>query len=87
MQTTLNCPAISSAEVKVESQNSTILSDEHINYLYAHSFEGMIEEEISNHLSKEKDELDELRRRYDEFKQYDTHQKKSQTYIRIGRRC
>ena len=88
MQTTLDCPATaSSTTVNVEPRNSTILSDEHIEYLYAHSFEGMIEEQIKNHLSEEKDELNELKEEYEYLQQFKEFQpkRKPQKYIRVGK--
>ena len=87
MQTTLDCPATaSSTPVTVEPRNSTILSDEHIEYLYRNSSEAMLDIQIEQKLREEKQETDELRRRYEEFQQYDT-PKKSQKYIRVGKRC
>ena len=88
MQTTLDCPATaSSTQVNVEPRNSTILSDEHIEYLYAHSFEGMMEKEIQNYLSEEKDELNELKEEFEYLQQFKEFRpkRKSQKYIRVGK--
>lgn len=76
MQTTLDCPA----------NSSITFSDEYLEYLYRNSSEGMLDIQIEQKLLEEKKETDEIQRRYKEFQQYDT-PKKSQKYIRVGKRC
>ena len=77
MQTTLDC---------CPANSSVTFSDEYLEYLYRNSSEGMLDIQIEQKLREEKQETDELRRRYEEFQQYDT-PKKSQKYIRVGKRC
>ena len=49
----------------------------------------MIEEQIQNHLSEEKDELNELKEEYEYLQQFKEFRpkRKPQKYIRVGKRC
>ena len=83
MQTTLDCN-VPPVDVDVTAKNTTILSDEHIEYLYQSSIEGIIANIIEQKLQEERNEADEIRRRYEDFKTYEKPQNKPQ-YIRVGK--
>ena len=84
MQTTLDCVKPSVPEVTVESTNSTILTDEHIDYLYEQSPHRILERQVEKHLEDIENEEIEIRRRYEDFLKYEK-PSKSQEYIRVGK--
>lgn len=88
MQTTLDCTAPASA-VNVEAQNSTLLlNDAHIEYIYAHSFEGMLKKQIEQHLEEEENHQKDIREEFEYLQQFDEFKPKQKPteYIRVGKR-
>ena len=85
MQTTLDAITTSTTSNVGTTVNKSSLdfSDAHIDYLYEHSFEGMLEFQIEKHLEEEDNHKVEILRSYEEFLK---HEKPSKTqYVRVGR--
>ena len=88
MQTTLDCPATSSA-IKVEKPTFNY-TDEHINYLYNRSSEGILAQNIKGKLAEEQKQTDELKEEFEYLQQFKEFRpkRKPQKFIRIGgKRC
>ena len=84
MQTTLDCPASSVPKVKT-SLNYT---DEHIDYLWKHSQEGIIAHQIEQHIQEEKKKTEEIKETFEYLQQFPEFRPKSKPteYIRVGKR-
>ena len=82
MQTTLDCPVTASSIVKVEKPTFNY-TDEHINYLYNRSSEGILAQNIKEKLAEEQKEEFEYLQQFPEFRQ----KRKPQKYVRVGKRC
>ena len=82
MQTTLDCISTSSEPAGKTTLN---YSDDYIEYLYRNfSLQGQQDAQIEAYLKAEKEETDEIKRRYEEFIKSEK-SSKSQKYIRVGR--
>ena len=85
MQTTIDCTK-PSVPIRVEVRNYT---DEHINYLFASSPEGLINHQIEKKLEEEENELKEIKEEFEYLQQFKDFrpQPKPQEYVRVGKRC
>ena len=87
MQTTLDTCNIPTVTVEKTTLNYT---DEHIDYLYRNfSYEGMVSQQIKNHLEEEKKQTDELKEEFEFLQQFEGFKpkRKPQKFIRVGKKC
>ena len=88
MQTTLEC-VTPATPIEVTKCNSTIVSEEHREYLYRTFCPSFLEEEqINDHLLEEKAEEEKLKEEFEYLQQFEEFRpkRKPQTYIRVGKR-
>ena len=82
MQTTLDNICTSSESVENTTLNYT---DEYLEYLYSFSEDAIDEYRIKEHLKEEKAEMDDIKRRYEEFRRFESEGSSKPQYIRVGK--